>query len=156
MLDSYSRRDADKAVSVWRDDANIDAAYVSLFRELLTYMMEDPRSITLCTHLLFAAKNLERIGDHATNVAETVHYLVHGQLLLDERPGNRRPEPKARRPGLNAQAPAKGARGGQRSPRPRGGLQRDGYDLRAPPLLASFAHGLIRDSGVPFAVGQTG
>ena len=60
--------------------------YTSLFRELLTYMMEDPRHITLCTHLLFCAKNIERIGDHATNIAETVHYVVVGEPLTDERP----------------------------------------------------------------------
>ena len=65
-----------QALAVWRDDDEIDAMYTSLFRELLTYMMEDPRNISFCTHLLFCAKNLERIGDHATNIAETVHYLV--------------------------------------------------------------------------------
>lgn len=86
VLDAYSQRDADKAIAVWQRDDEIDAMYTSLFRELLTYMMEDPRNITPCTHLLFAAKNLERVGDHATNVAETVHYLVHGKALTDERP----------------------------------------------------------------------
>ena len=60
--------------------------YNSLFRELLTYMMEDPRNIGLCTHLLFVAKNIERIGDHATNIAENVYYLVHGKALADDRP----------------------------------------------------------------------
>ncbi|MGZ8417077.1 MAG: phosphate signaling complex PhoU family protein, partial [Methyloceanibacter sp.] len=64
----------------------IDAMYNSLFRELLTYMMEDPRNIGLCTHLLFGAKNIERIGDHATNIAETVYYLVHGTTITDQRP----------------------------------------------------------------------
>ena len=68
----------------------IDALYTSLFRELLTYMMEDPRNITFCTHLLFAAKNIERIGDHTTNIAETVHYLVTGENLAGERPKNDR------------------------------------------------------------------
>ena len=63
VLDAYTRRDADKAVVVWRRDSDLDAVYTSIFRELLTYMMEDPRNITLCTHLLFAAKNVERIGD---------------------------------------------------------------------------------------------
>ena len=86
VLDSYSQRDADAAVDVWQRDGDIDAMYTSLFRELLTYMMEDPRNITSCTHLLFAAKNIERIGDHATNIAETVYYLVHGEPLTDERP----------------------------------------------------------------------
>jgi phosphate transport system protein len=86
VLDSYSQRDADKALAVWRRDEEIDAMYTSLFRELLTYMMEDPRKITACTHLLFAAKNIERIGDHATNIAEMVYYLVHGEALTDQRP----------------------------------------------------------------------
>jgi phosphate transport system protein len=86
VLDAYSRRDADSALEVWRQDGEIDAIYTSLFRELLTYMMEDPRNIGFCTHLLFCAKNIERIGDHATNIAETIHYLVHGEVLTDERP----------------------------------------------------------------------
>ena len=68
-----------------RDD-EIDALYTSLFRELLTYMMEDPRNISACTHLLFCAKNIERIGDHATNIAETVYYIVTGEQLPTERP----------------------------------------------------------------------
>ena len=80
------RRDLPAARSVWERDDEIDAMYTSLFRELLTYMMEDPRNITFCTHLLFCAKNLERIGDHATNIAETVHYLISGTPLTDERP----------------------------------------------------------------------
>jgi phosphate transport system protein len=71
---------------VWLHDEEIDALYNSIFRELLTYMMEDPRMIGACTHLLFAAKNIERIGDHATNIAENVHYLVHGKIMQDERP----------------------------------------------------------------------
>lgn len=86
VLDAYIARDADKAMRVWYRDEEIDAMYNSIFRELLTYMMEDPRNIGLCTHLLFGAKNIERIGDHATNIAETVHYLVHGTSIEDERP----------------------------------------------------------------------
>jgi phosphate transport system protein len=86
VLDAYIERDADKALRVWYRDEEVDAMYNSLFRELLTYMMEDPRNIGLCTHLLFGAKNIERIGDHATNIAETVYYLVHGTSLSDERP----------------------------------------------------------------------
>jgi len=86
VLDAYAERDADKAVAVWRHDERIDAMYNSLFRELLTYMMEDPRNIGLCTHLLFAAKNIERVGDHTTNIAENVYYMVHGVALADDRP----------------------------------------------------------------------
>jgi phosphate transport system protein len=86
VLDAFTERDADKADAVWRHDDRIDAMYNSLFRELLTYMMEDPRNIGLCTHLLFAAKNIERIGDHSTNIAENVHFLVHGTALGDNRP----------------------------------------------------------------------
>ena len=84
VLDAYANRDDQKALAVWRRDGEVDAIYTSLFRELLTYMMEDPRSITLCTHLLFAAKNIERIGDHAQNIAETVHYLVVGEPVVEE------------------------------------------------------------------------
>jgi phosphate transport system protein len=86
VLDSYAARDLCAARSVWERDDEIDAMYTSMFRALLTYMMEDPRNITFCTHLLFCAKNLERIGDHATNIAETVHYLISGTPLTDERP----------------------------------------------------------------------
>ncbi len=86
VLDSYIERNADKAMAVWRNDEKIDAMYNSLFRELLTYMMEDPRNIGLCTHLLFGAKNIERIGDHTTNIAENVYYLVHGRAISDDRP----------------------------------------------------------------------
>ncbi len=75
-----------KALAVWRADEEIDALYNSIFRELLTYMMEDPRMIGLCTHLLFGAKNIERIGDHATNIAENIYYLVHGKPIREERP----------------------------------------------------------------------
>ncbi|QIB33849.1 phosphate signaling complex protein PhoU [Ancylobacter pratisalsi] len=86
VLDSYASRDDERAIEVWKRDGEVDVLYTSLFRELLTYMMEDPRNISLCTHLLFCAKNIERIGDHATNIAETVHYLSTGQLFADERP----------------------------------------------------------------------
>ncbi len=86
VLDAYSDRDAEAAKNVWRGDEEIDELYNSLFRELLTYMMEDPRMIGLCTHLLFVAKNLERAGDHATNIAETVHYMVTGNYLSPDRP----------------------------------------------------------------------
>src|SRR5215472_8463687 len=86
VLDAYASRDVAKALEVWRRDEEIDAVNNSLFRELLTYMMEDPRNITSCTHLLFCTKNIERMGDHATNIAETVHYMVEGRPLADERP----------------------------------------------------------------------
>lgn len=86
VLDAYGARDVNRAVAVWKSDGEIDSMYNSLFREFLTYMMEDPRHITMCTHLLFAAKNIERIGDHATNIAETIYYAVKGEMLLDERP----------------------------------------------------------------------
>ena len=86
VLDAFIERDAERALSVWYNDEEVDAMYNSLFRELLTYMMEDPRNIGLCTHLLFGAKNIERVGDHATNIAETVYYLVHGRPITDRRP----------------------------------------------------------------------
>lgn len=86
VLDAYVQRDSEKARQVWEDDEELDAMYNSVFRELLTYMMEDPRNIGICTHLLFGAKNIERIGDHATNIAENVHYLVHGVPLIEDRP----------------------------------------------------------------------
>ena len=86
ILDAYSRSDAEMAMEVWRSDEELDALYNSIFRELLTYMMEDPRNISICTHLLFGAKNMERIGDHATNIAENIHYLVHGKPLAEGRP----------------------------------------------------------------------
>ena len=84
-LDAYLTRDVARAYDVRRSDQNADAMYTGLFRELLTYMMEDPRNITACTHLLFAAKNVERIGDHVTTIAENVIYLVSGDV-----PANRR------------------------------------------------------------------
>jgi phosphate transport system protein len=86
VLDAYAQSDAKLAIDVWGRDGQIDAMENSLFRELLTYMMEDPRSITFCTHLLFCAKNLERLGDHTTNIAETVHFLATGENLPTDRP----------------------------------------------------------------------
>ncbi|WP_337271358.1 phosphate signaling complex protein PhoU [Oryzifoliimicrobium ureilyticus] len=86
VLDVYSNRAPDKATSIRERDEEIDAMYTSLFRELLTYMMEDPRNITSCTHLLFCAKNIERIGDHATNIAETIYYMATGAQPEGERP----------------------------------------------------------------------
>jgi phosphate transport system protein len=86
MLDAYVERDADRALAVWLRDEELDEMYTSLFRELLTYMIEDARNITPCTHLLFMAKNLERIGDHTTNIAETLYFLVHGKPLAQIRP----------------------------------------------------------------------
>jgi phosphate transport system protein len=85
-LDAYSSRNAQAAIAVCNADDEIDALYTSLFRELLTYMMEDPRNITQCTHLLFCSKSLERVGDHATNIAERAYYLETGQQMsgLDE------------------------------------------------------------------------
>lgn len=83
VLDAFAAQDTELAYVVWTKDNQIDELYESLFRELLTYMMEDPRNITFCTHLLFCAKNIERIGDHATNIAETVFYLSTGQTLVD-------------------------------------------------------------------------
>jgi phosphate transport system protein len=90
VLDAYAQQDTVRALDVWKRDGAIDALYTSLFRELLTYMMEDPRNISFCTHLLFCAKNIERIGDHTTNIAETVHYLVTGETLAIDRPKNDR------------------------------------------------------------------
>lgn len=84
-LDAYATRDAEKALYVWHRDQEVDHMYTSLFRELLTYMMEDPRSITPCIHLLFIAKNIERIGDHATNIAETIKFMVAGKRFTGER-----------------------------------------------------------------------
>ncbi|TXM69817.1 phosphate signaling complex protein PhoU [Methylobacterium sp. WL103] len=88
VLDAYASRDISAAHNVWERDGEIDALYNSLFRELLTYMMEDPRNISFCTHLLFCAKNVERIGDHTTNIAETIHYLATGENLAGDRPKN--------------------------------------------------------------------
>jgi phosphate transport system protein len=86
VLDAYAAHDLPAAMEVWKGDEEVDAICTSLFRELLTYMMEDPRNISLCIHLMFCAKNIERIGDHATNIAETVFYMVEGQPILDKRP----------------------------------------------------------------------
>ena len=85
-LDAYANRDAEKALEVWVGDEEVDDMYTSIFRELLTYMMEDPRNITLCTHLLFGARNLERIGDHTTHIARNVHFLVTGETIGKKRP----------------------------------------------------------------------
>ncbi|MGC1547629.1 MAG: phosphate signaling complex protein PhoU [Rhodanobacter sp.] len=85
VLLAYRDRDAERAYQVWKDDANLDEAYTGYFRQLLTYMMEDPRNITPCTHLLFMAKNIERIGDHATNIAENVWFQVTGEPLTKQR-----------------------------------------------------------------------
>ncbi len=86
VLDSFARRDVAIAFSVWTKDEEIDAMYTSLFRELLTYMMEDPDTISFGIHLLFCAKNIERAGDHATNIAEAVYYMVEGRSFPDQRP----------------------------------------------------------------------
>ena len=86
VLDAYASQDVKAALDVWERDDAIDALYNSLFRELLTYMMEDPRNISFCTHLLFCAKNLERIGDHATNIAENAYYVITGKQLPINRP----------------------------------------------------------------------
>jgi phosphate transport system protein len=86
VLDSYVGHDLDKALAVWRGDEEVDAMCTSLFRELLTYMMEDPRNITFCIHLMFCAKNIERMGDHATNIAETVYYMIEGRPMAEQRP----------------------------------------------------------------------
>ena len=88
VLDAFITRDSAKAIAVWRSDAGLDLLYNSVFRELLTHMMEHPRNIGLCSHLLFAAKNIERIGDHTTNIAENIHFLVTGAILNDQRPKN--------------------------------------------------------------------
>jgi len=86
VLNAYANRDVQAAINVWNGDDNIDAHYNSLFRELLTYMIEDPRMISSCAHLLFVAKNLERIGDHGTNIAEYIHFLVTGEEIATQRP----------------------------------------------------------------------
>ncbi len=86
VLDAYAQRDIERAKAVWSRDAEIDALDDSIFRDLLTFMMEDPRNISPCTHLLFCSKNVERVGDHTTNIAETVHYIITGTTLPVERP----------------------------------------------------------------------
>ncbi|MFC5586445.1 phosphate signaling complex protein PhoU [Nitratireductor kimnyeongensis] len=86
VVEHYVKRDAKALIQLRDDDEKIDIQYTSVFRELLTYMMEDPRNITSCTHLLFCAKNLERIGDHVTNIAENAYYVVTGEQLPVQRP----------------------------------------------------------------------
>ncbi len=86
VLDAYTASELDKAQAVWARDEEVDEHYNSLFRELLTYMMGDPRTITPGAHLLFVAKNLERIGDHATNIAEIIHFEITGEEMTGERP----------------------------------------------------------------------
>ncbi len=86
VLDAYGSRDLVTALAVWNGDEEVDALCTALFRELLTYMMEDPRNITFCMHLMFCAKDIERIGDHATNIAETVYYIIEGRPITDQRP----------------------------------------------------------------------
>ena len=81
ILDAYVERDTDKAIAVWRRDDEVDDMFTSLFRELLTYMMEDARNISPCIDLIFVAKNLERIGDHTTNIAEKIHYMIHAERI---------------------------------------------------------------------------
>lgn len=86
VLDAYDTRDSAKAMDVWNSDEEVDDIYNNLFRITLTYMMEDPRNITACTHILFVAKNIERVGDHATNIAETVYFIIHGKRIGENRP----------------------------------------------------------------------
>jgi len=86
VLDAYASRDLQAALAVWKGDEEVDALCTSLFRELLTYMMEDPRNITFCMHLMFCAKDIERMGDHATNIAETVYFMIEGRPITDQRP----------------------------------------------------------------------
>jgi phosphate transport system protein len=86
VVRSYERRDVAEALEVWRADVDLDALDNSLFRELITYMLEDPGNLAFCMHLMLCAKNIERVGDHATNIAETVYYIVEGRPLLEERP----------------------------------------------------------------------
>jgi phosphate transport system protein len=86
VLDSFANRDLAKAIEVWERDQDVDRLYTSLFRELLTYMMEDPGTVIFGVHVVFCTKNLERMGDHATNIAEAIYYMVEGRALLRERP----------------------------------------------------------------------
>ena len=86
VLDAFAQGDVAKAYDVWQRDEEIDQVYTGLFRELLTYMMEDPRTITSCTHLLFIAKNIERAGDHTTNIAELVSFRISGKGFDEARP----------------------------------------------------------------------
>jgi phosphate transport system protein len=93
VLDALASRDVARAVNVWMEDHEVDEHYDAIFRELLTYMMGDPRMITSCAHLLFVAKNLERIGDHATNIAEVLYFEITGTPLGDHRPKSDALEP---------------------------------------------------------------
>jgi phosphate transport system protein len=102
VIDAYVERDADKAILVWTRDEEVDEMYSGLFREFLTYMMEDPRNISTYAHLLFMAKNIERIGDHATNIAEDVYYVVHGTPLTQVRPKGDTSLESGRRPPAEA------------------------------------------------------
>jgi phosphate transport system protein len=95
VLDALTSREIDRAIAVWTQDHEVDEHYDAIFRELLTYMMGDPRMITACAHLLFVAKNLERIGDHATNIAEILHYEITGVELVEERPKSDALQPQA-------------------------------------------------------------
>lgn len=104
VLDAYIARDAGKALEVWHADETLDNMYTSMFREALTYMMEDPRRITICANLLFIAKNVERIGDHVTNVAETIHFLVHGERMRGDRPKGKSPDDFGAAPGAPGEA----------------------------------------------------
>lgn len=88
VLEAYVQRDADKALAVWNSDQEVDEMYSGLFRELLTYMMEDPKNIGTASHLLFVAKNIERIGDHATNIGEMIYFIITGRRIEGERPKN--------------------------------------------------------------------
>ena len=103
VIDAYVARDADKALAVWVRDEELDEMYANLFRVFLTYMMEDPRNIGGATHLLFMAKNIERIGDHATNIAENVYFLVRGVPLVQARPKGDRSSSEVLRPESRAQ-----------------------------------------------------
>ena len=89
VLDAYAQRDVERTRHIWERDVDLDALDESVFRDLLTHMMEDPRNITFCVHLLFCSKNVEQIGDLVTNIAETVAYLVTGSNLPTNRPRSR-------------------------------------------------------------------
>jgi len=86
ILNAYAARDLTAARAVWRGDDEVDELYNSVFREILRAMMKDPDQVNACTHLVFIAKNLERVGDHATNIAEAIHFLMTGEPLVEERP----------------------------------------------------------------------
>jgi phosphate transport system protein len=106
VLDSFVDRNPAMALQVWQGDKAVDALYVSLFRELLTYTMEDPGTISMCIHHLFCAKNIERIGDHATNIAEAVHYMVEGHAIAGERPKGDTSSYVGETPPITAKVPA--------------------------------------------------